>query len=230
MIVQLASKLYLEKGFEETLNKDICDILGISAGNLTFHYPQREHILTEFIRELCDFQWRTIRMLQSEDTSPLLALCIEFATLVAIADNDDAMRDILTSAYCYPLPLAVIRENDTKKTQEVFAEYCPDWTEQQFSFMENIYSGIEYGMFSSVGGVDETLDERVSQGLHGIMKLYNVPWSVRERKIQKIMDMDYRSLGEKIFTDFKEYITAVTYMAVETRRQEMLEKSAKTKS
>ncbi len=177
-------KKYLERGFEATFNKDICDLLGISAGNLTFHYPQREHLLTEFVKDLCDFQWRTIRMLQNEDKSPLLALCIEFATLVAIADANQAMRNTLTAAYRYPLPLKIIRENDTQKTQQVFAEYCPDWTEEQFSFMENIYSGIEYGMYSSVGGADETLDERISQGLHAIMKLYNVPWDVRERKIQ----------------------------------------------
>lgn len=82
-------------------------------------------------------------------------------------------------------------------------------------------------MLSSVGGMDNSLDERVTQGLHAIMKLYNVPWAVRERKIQKIMEMDYRSLGKKIFDDFKEYNNAVNYMAVEAKRQQMLERTRK---
>ncbi len=101
MIIQIASKLYLEKGFAETSNEEICKILSISPGNLTFHYPQREHVITEFVKELCDFQWRMIDVLEHEDKSPLLALCIEFATNAAIAEESDAMRDIFISAYTH---------------------------------------------------------------------------------------------------------------------------------
>ena len=101
MIIQIASKLYLEKGFAETSNEEICEILSISPVNLTFHYPQREHVITDFVKELCDFQWRMIDVLEHEDKSPLLALCIEFATNAAIAEESDDMRDIFISAYTH---------------------------------------------------------------------------------------------------------------------------------
>lgn len=230
MIVQIASKLYLEKGFTETSNKEICDILGISPGNLTFHYPQREHVLTEFVKELCDFQWRMIDVLEHEDKSPLLALCIEFATNAAIAEESNAMRDIYIASYTHPMPLAVIRENDTKKTQQIFAEFNPDWTEEQYMVMENLYSAIEYGMFSSAGQEGISLDMRVACGLDAAMRLYNVPEALRNQKIEKIIAMDYRRFGKKILSDFKDYITAVNWQAVETTRQKMIEKSQKSKS
>lgn len=219
MIVQIASKLYLEKGFTDTSNKEICDILKISTGNLTFYYPQREHVLTEFVKELCDFQWRMIDVLEQEDKSPLLALCIEFATNAAIAEESDAMRDIFISAYIHALPLAVIRENDTKKTQKIFAEFNPDWTDEQFAVMENLYSAIEYGMFSSAGQECISLDMRIACGLDAAMRLYNVPESLRNQKLEKIIAMDYRSFGRRILSDFKDYITAVNWQAVETARQ-----------
>ncbi len=230
MIVQIASKLYLEKGFTETSNKEICDILGISPGNLTFHYPQREHVLTEFVKELCDFQWRMIDVLEHEDKSPLLAFCIEFATNAAIAEESNAMRDIYIASYTHPMPLAVIRENDTKKTQQIFAEFNPDWTEEQYMVMENLYSAIEYGMFSSAGQEGISLDMRVACGLDAALRLYNVPEALRNQKIEKIIAMDYRSFGKKILSDFKDYITAVNWQAVETTRQKMIEKSQKGKS
>ena len=230
MIVQIASKLYLEKGFTETSNKEICDILGISPGNLTFHYPQREHVLTEFVKELCDFQWRMIDVLEHEDKSPLLALCIEFATNAAIAEESNAMRDIYIASYTHPMPLAVIRENDTKKTQQIFAEFNPDWTEEQYMVMENLYSAIEYGMFSSAGQEGISLDMRVACGLDAAMRLYNVPEALRNQKIEKIIAMDYRSFGKKILSDFKDYITAVNWQAVETTRQKMIAKSQKSKT
>lgn len=229
MIVQIASKLYLEKGFAETSNKEICEILKISPGNLTFHYPQREHVLTEFVKELCEFQWRMIDVLEQEDKSPLLALCIEFATNAAIAEASHAMRDIYIAAYTHPMPLAVIRENDTRKTQQIFKEFNPDWTDEQYMVMENLYSAIEYGMFSSTGQDGISLDMRVACGLDAALRLYNVPESLRNQKLEKIIAMDYRSFGRKILSDFKDYITAVNWQAVETTRQKMIAKSQKGK-
>ena len=229
MIVQIASRLYLEKGFEDTSNKEICDILQISPGNLTFHFPQREHVLTEFVKELCDFQWRMIEVLEQEDKSPLLALCIEIATMAAAAEEDEAIRDIYISSYTYQMPLAVIRENDTRKTQKIFSEFNPDWTDEQFRVMETLYSGIEYAIFSSAGHDDLSLDMRVACGLDAALRLYNVPEDLRNQKIEKIIAMDYRSLGKRILSDFKDYITAVNWQAVETTRQEMMAKSQKNK-
>ena len=41
--------------------------------------------------------------------------------------------------------------------------------------------------------------------------------------------MDYRSFGRKILSDFKDYITAVNWQAVEATRQKMIAKSQKGK-
>ncbi|MBQ8724525.1 MAG: TetR/AcrR family transcriptional regulator [Oscillospiraceae bacterium] len=219
MIIQLASKLYIENGFSATDNKQIAVQLGISNGNLTFYFPQREYILKELVKELCDFQWRMIEIFQQEDYSPLLALCIEFAAMASIAEENAAMRDVYVSAYTYPMALAVIRENDVKKTQMIFSEFCPDWTEEQFAITENFYSGIEYGMFSSLGNSGTSLDQKVSKGLDSILQLYNVPKEVRDQSVEKIIVMDYRNLGRRLLSDFKDYITAVNWHAVETARQ-----------
>ena len=140
------------------------------------------------------------------------------------------MRNIFISAYTHPMPLAVIRENDTKKTQQIFKEFNPDWTDEQYMVMENLYSAIEYGMFSSAGQDGISLDMRVACGLDAALRLYNVPENLRNQKIEKIIAMDYRSFGKRILSDFKDYITAVNWQAVETTRQKMIAKSQKNKS
>ncbi|MBQ8297386.1 MAG: hypothetical protein IJX77_06350 [Ruminococcus sp.] len=96
--------------------------------------------------------------------------------------------------------------------------------------MENLYSGIEYGTFSALGNAGQSLDLIVATGIDSIMRLYNVPEKLRNQKIEKIIAMDYRSLGRKILADFKDYITAVNWQAVETKRQKMLAKLQKSKS
>ena len=60
-IVQIATRLFLEKGFSDTSVKLISDTLGISTGNLTFHYPTKEHLLSVRVKMLCDFQSRMTR-------------------------------------------------------------------------------------------------------------------------------------------------------------------------
>ncbi|MBE6851260.1 MAG: TetR/AcrR family transcriptional regulator [Ruminococcus sp.] len=219
MVIQLVSKRFMENGYTATDKLSIAKELGISTGNINFHYPTKEHLLTAFVKELCGFQWRLIDLLEQEDKSPLLALCVEFATMAAVAEENEAMRDIYLSAYTYPMPLAVIRENDVRKTKQIFSEFNPDWTDEQFIVMENLYSAIEYGMFSSAGQGSVSLDMRIACGLDAAMRLYNVPEALRNQKIEKIIAMDYRSLGRRILWDFQDYITAVNWQAVENARQ-----------
>ncbi len=224
MIMQLVSKLYAENGFTATETKEIARQLGISTGNLNFHYPTKEHLLAEFVKELCAFQRHLIEELQQEDRFSLLALCIEFAAMAAAAEEDPAIRDIYVSAYTYPMSLAVIRAHDVQKTQEIFAEFCPDWSDEQFAVMENFFSGVEYGMFSSLGSANGSLERRIVGGLNAIMELYHVPEDLRRQMIERVISMDYRSLGKRMLSDFREYIAIRGNQAVEEAVQNMMKK------
>ena len=55
-ILQCATKSFLERGYTDTYVTVVAKDLGISTGNLTFHYPTKEHILAEMLKELCAFQ------------------------------------------------------------------------------------------------------------------------------------------------------------------------------
>ena len=38
------------------------------------------------------------------------------------------------------------------------------------------------------------------------MTIYNVPEEIRKIKIDKVLAMNYRSIGKRIFNEFKEYV------------------------
>ena len=44
-IIQVATRMFLEKGYTNTTTKAISDELEMSKGNLTFRYPTKEHLL-----------------------------------------------------------------------------------------------------------------------------------------------------------------------------------------
>ena len=53
-IITEATKQFLEKGYTNTSANAVAKALDMSQGNLTFHYPTKEHLLAILVDKLCD--------------------------------------------------------------------------------------------------------------------------------------------------------------------------------
>ncbi len=204
-IIRVSTNMFLENGYTATSVKMVCDELGISKGLFTFHFPSKDDVLAVLMDWLCKFQWKLIKEEADNGISSLLALCFELMTMASACEENEVAKDFFISAYQRPKCLEIIYNNDTARAKEVFAEYCPDWTDEQFREAEILVAGIEH---STLNAIDKTvhLETRISGALNAIMMIYNVPEEIRKTKIKKVLAMDYRSLGEKIFKEFKEYV------------------------
>ena len=150
-IIRVATNMFLEKGVTATTAKNISDELGISTGNLTFHFPTKEHILAELVELLCDFQGKMMELEAKEGVSSIMAICLEFATMAAICEEDEIAKDFYISTYKSPMCLAIIRKNDIRRAKQVFKEYCSDWSDERFEEAEILVSGIEYSTLMTSG-------------------------------------------------------------------------------
>ena len=204
-IMRVSTHMFLENGYTETSVKMVSDELGISKGNFTFHFPSKEHILAELVEMLCEFQWKLMKEEADDGISSLLALCFELVTMASACEENEVAKDFFISTYQSPVCLAIIQKNDTERAKEVFAEYCSDWTDEQFHEAETLVSGIEY---ATLNAIDKTvsLETRISGALNTIMTIYNVPEEIRRRKIEKALLMDYRNMGKRIFNEFKIFV------------------------
>jgi len=101
--------------------------------------------------------------------------------------------------------LSIIRKNDEARAKNVFKDYCTDWTDEDYSEAEIIISGIEYATFVNLGE-PVTLEKRIAGALNNILAIYNVPKEVRKMTIDRVLSMDYRTLGRKVSSDFKKYV------------------------
>ncbi len=211
-IIQTALHLFLENGFSDTSARVLCKELDISLGNLTFYFPSKEHLLAVLVEMLCDFQWKLMREEADDGISLVVALCLELMTMASAAEEDQVARDMFVSAYTSPITLEIIRKNDVNRAKTVFAEYCADWTDEQFVEAEALVSGIEYATLMTTK-TSSPLDVRISGALDVILTIYQVPEEVRKIKIEKVLSMDYRKIGRRIFTEFKEYIEQVNEQA-----------------
>ncbi len=213
-IIQVATKLFFEKGFSSTTAATVCRKADIGTGNLTFYFPTKEHILDVLIKMMCDYQWKVMEEATDEGKSSLLAYCLELATMAAISEENPQMHDCYVSAYSHPMTLESIRANDVEKVKQVFGQFCPEWTEEQFIEAEAIVSGIEYATMMTTKH-SASLPTRVEGALDAIMRLFNVPEELRKIKVKKVLAMDYRAIGRRVLTDFKQYVSETNEKAIE---------------
>ena len=204
-IVTEATKQFLEKGFSNTTVSSIAKELEMSTGNLTFHYPTKEHLLAELVDLLCKFNWKQMEKEANDGISSILAICLELTAMAGACEDDEIIKDFFLSAYASPMCLAAIRRNDVERAKEVFRDYRPDWTDEQFAEAELLVSGIEFATLMTAGE-PVALETRIAGGMHIILGIYGVPEEVRNTKLQKVFAMDYRNIGKNALVEFKKYV------------------------
>lgn len=204
-IIRVASKLFLSHGYSNTTAKMISSELGMSTGNLTFHYPTKEHLLAELVGVMCDFQWRLMEKEADEGYSSIMAICLELAVMAAGCEKYEVAKDFYLSTYASPITLELIRRNDAKRAKDVFRAYTPGWSEEHYAEAETLVSGIEYATLMTTPD-SPPLDVRIAGALGAILTIYGVPEDMRKTKIERVLAMDYRALASKVLNDFKKYV------------------------
>lgn len=212
-ITRVALRLFLERGYSSTTSKMIADELKMSSGNLTFHFPTKEHLLAELTDLLCRFQWKRIEAENEVGNSSVMAICLELMVMAAMCEEDAVAKDFYISAYTSPMCMATIRKNDTERAKKVFSEFCPDWTHEHFAEAEILVSGIEYATLMTAGD-DVSLEMRIAGALDTILNIYSVPKDIRKRKIERVLSMDYRKISYGVLAEFKQFVTQANEQAM----------------
>lgn len=213
-IIQVATRMFLERGYTDTSIKAISDQLGISTGNLTFYFPTKEHLLAVLVEMLCDFQWKLMERNVDEGNSSLMAMCLELPAMAAICEENDVARDFYLSAYRSVMSLDIIRQNDTLKAKRVMGPYCPGWSHGDFVEAEILLSGIEYATLMTTSQ-SPPLHERIAGALEAILTIFHVPAGIRTPMIQKVLSMDHRAIGRQILQEFMGYIERTNEQVLE---------------
>ena len=212
-IVDEATKQFLDKGFSHTTLASIAKALEMSTGNLTFHYPTKEHMLAELVDILCDFQWNRMEQEAGEGISSILAICLELTAMAGACEDDPVIRDFFISSYTSPMCLEIIRQNDAKRAKKVFRDYRPDWTDTQFLEAELLVSGIEYATLMTTATYIP-FETRISGALNNILGIYGIPEETRNVKLKKVFAMDYRNIGKQAIAEFKEFVSSANEQAL----------------
>ena len=220
-IIRVAANRFLNDGYTKTTVASMAKTLKMSTGNMTFHFPTKDHMLAELVDMLGKYQWKVMEDEAKEGYSSIMAICLELLTIASACEQDEVAKDFFLSTYRSELCMDLIRKNDKERAKEVFKEYCPDWSDEYFSEAEALVSGIEYATLFTTSD-SAPLDVRVAGALRTILSIYNVPKEIRDEKIQKVLSMNYQKLGLDTLTKFREYVDQTTEQSLHnllTRKQ-----------
>ena len=212
-IIRLAANRFLNDGYSKTSIHAMCRDLNMSTGNLTFHFPTKEHLLAKLVDMLCAFQQQLLEEEAAEGTSSLMALCLELLTIAAACEQDAVAKDFFLSSYRSEMAMEIIRKNEVARAKEVFRAYCSDWQDDWFEEAAALVSGIEYATLMTTSDA-APLEVRIGGALRTIMGIYRVPTELREVKIKKALTMDYRALSLRVLKEFREYVDHTTEQAL----------------
>ncbi|MBE6944075.1 MAG: helix-turn-helix transcriptional regulator [Ruminococcaceae bacterium] len=217
-IAQEAARMFIQEGYTKSSINRLSKNLEMSPGHITFYFPTKEHLLAELVEEMIEYQRIMMEQEISEGKSSLLAYCLELTAIAAVCEESEVARDFYASAYASSLTLARIRENDAEKTRGIFIPFHPDWTEQQWVATENIVSGIEYATIMT-REAETPLEVQIEKTLDTILYLFGIPEETRKMKIEKVLSMDYRSLGHDLLLGFPEYVARVNEERLKAKKK-----------
>ena len=213
-IIKCAAKLFFEKGYSFTSPRQISDILDMSTGNITYYFPTKEHLLAVFVEMLCRYQWQLVTEEAREGLDSVTAVCLELAAMTALCDENEIARDFYIAAYTSPMGLELIRRSDALRAVEVFGSRCPDWTQEQFAQAETLVSGVEYATLRNTADCAPQ-ETRIAGGIRTVLWIYGFSEEEREAQLEKVLAMDYRSLGRRMLTQFRAFIDRANDMELE---------------
>ena len=212
-IIRVAANRFLNDGYTKTTVASMAKALSMSTGNMTFHFPTKEHMLAELVDMLCKYQWSLMEEEAKDGYSSMMAMCLELLTIASACEQDAVAKDFFLASYRSELCMDLIRKNDKERAKAIFAKYCPDWTDDYFAEAESLVSGIEYATILTTSD-SAPLEVRVGGALKTILSIYNVPKAVRDEKIHKVLSMNYQTLGLDTLKKFRAYVDQTTEQAL----------------
>lgn len=213
-IIQVASELFFEKGYSATSPKLIASELQMSPGNLTYYFPTKEHLLADIVKMLTDFQWKMLKAEADRDITPIGSICIELMTVAAACQESNVAKDFFTVTFESEMSREYLRKDHVERAKRIFAKYCPDWTDEQFVQAELLVMGIQW---STITADDDILplETRISGALNQILNIYNVDEAAKGFEIDRVLNMDCRTLGKRVLSEFIDYVAKTNQQTLE---------------
>jgi AcrR family transcriptional regulator len=193
--INAAVDLFLQVGFQHTTIRDICIKAGISSGSLFNVYKDKEAILYDLVVYMFSNQFHGVRSLLGDGAAPVFLYALETSLQLAMAEQDENIREIYVMAYTLPTTSAYIYRQTTKELVSIFGKQLPDFDEEDFYECEIGTANMMRGYMSVPCDEKFTLENKIRRFLDLSLAAYRVAPPRRQDTIDAVLRFDLRSIA-----------------------------------
>lgn len=206
-IVQVSCGVFFKNGYSNTCHRELSQALDMSAGNITYYYPTKDHLLAAVTERLCEFRTAQFDKRVADGMAPIEAVCLELAYALAISEENDIARDMYHSMYKSALCWDMLCQYGIERAKRVFAEYCPGLTDEQHAVAASQVVGISFSCSATNRDEALTLESRIRTLLRGVHLIYNISAKEIQKITDRLLSADYLSRSREEYEAFKSYVT-----------------------
>jgi AcrR family transcriptional regulator len=194
VILDVAYRLFLDVGYEQTTIRQISEAAKASTGSIYHFFGSKDGILSELVTQMFEASGKAADAAFGKRKDPLYRLALELASQLQLLSINARLAEIYAAAYrSWPLTELILRLS-VQRNKSILAERLPHWGDDQF-----FAAGLAIrGLLATV--VDErlhlnrlSLNERVGLLLTAVLPLFEADSS----EVKKISKAVHAALAEQ---------------------------------
>jgi len=195
-IIQVARRLFLSQGYEQTRIRQIKEAAEVKIGTIYHFYQNKEDILAHIVRE--SFFRVLVRARQLAGNNQQLNLGCELAWHIHTMHQHPQSAEMYLISYNSPRISAEILSNQVVRSKDLFGERCPDLSDEDHQFFSMVAKGMMQSItLRTVNGVLGDPDFVVDKSITVLLKLMDIPAAEIEATRQQIKRL---AIAEKVAT------------------------------
>lgn len=205
--LNVAAKLFLEKGYTESTVKEIAGGANISVGALSRMFGTKESILCELVKYVLENQFKTAtEMVKGKTEDKILFYAAETTLQLYIVESSEQIRELYTVAYSLPKTTEIIQNTITGKLEDVFKEHLPNLETKDFYMLEIASGGIMRGFMTIPCNMWFTMEQKIKSFLETTFLVYRVPDEKIKEAIEFVSQFDYPRIAKELIETMLAYL------------------------
>ena len=199
LLLEVAAKLFLQKGYTATTLREIAKEAGVNIGSLMYTYESKENILADLVPIVLHGQFGfSSQILHGVTEDKILYWATETALQLHMAESNEAVRELYLMAYSLPKPSAVIYQHIAEKLQVFFQANFPEYEAKDFYELEIASGGIIRSFMSVPCDLYFDINRKIRRYLQTSFRIYELPEEKAEEAFRFVSAIDFTTATQQL--------------------------------
>ena len=174
-------------------------------------FIDKDNLLSHLVDLVIEHQFEiSKKYLGNIQVDELLLYIFECVLQLHICELNENIREMYVVSYSMPNTSHKIYDCITKKLENIFQQYLPDYETKDFYELEIATAGIMRGFIINPCNMYFTIDRKIHRFIKTTLKIYEVPKNVIDEMINTIDTFNMKEYAIETINTLYEYISTRT--------------------